>query len=325
MLSEYAGQNRPIAQRRFPFSFNVEDQSSQGQTTPLRKTQGGRELGQLSRTPSETEKPNIQPQIDDPPQGYPSTKPAIDLQGSLQGDQHGVRKPPISSDLPLLPQLLRKASANPTPPNAPSNQAAAPPKRLDKGTKTNAEVYPPGKGSSVQVAPGEQFSVPGPDEANDSGHGQSGSNTGAPTSSRGRSTEAESKMGSRGRSSQVPPGPKEAEIRLDSRIPPNIPSDTATRTTDLDKAKESRHARPGSNPVAETLNDVSAIQPVSPPHPPTRWAVEVGAVKFLQIPRRQRSSSTLEYPPPRLPTPLPAALIKWSAMPLPPSRPGAGA
>ena len=60
----------------------------------------------------------------------------------------------------------------------------------------------------------------------------------------------------------VPPGPKEAEIRLDSRIPPNPPSNTATRTTDLDEAKESRHAPSGSNtdtPGAQAPNNVSAI------------------------------------------------------------------
>ena len=262
ILSEYVGQNHPIAQRRFPFSFNVEDQYSQGQTSPARKTQGGRQMGQASRTPPETEKPNIQPRIDDASQGYSSTKPAIDLLGF---DEPGERKPPISSGLPLLPQLLRN---DPTPLNAPSHQAAAPPPRPNTGVEIHVEVYPPGRGSNVRVAPGKQFSVPGLGEANDSGHGQLGSNIGAPgpksldgVGSRGRSSQvlpgpekassrAEHQMASGGRRSQVPPGPKKAEISLDARIPPNPPSDTATRTIDLDEAKDSRHTRFGSNPGA---------------------------------------------------------------------------
>ena len=269
ILSEYAGQNHPIAQRRFPFSFNVEDQYSQGQTTPARKTQGGRQMEQASRTPPETEKPNIQPQVDDASQGYSSTKPAIDLLGS---DEHGEHKPPISSDLPLLPQLLRSAGANPTQLNAPSHQAAAPPPTPNTGVETNVEVYPPGRGSSVQVAPGEQFSAPGPDKANDSGHRQLGSNTGAPGAmipisnyprsptsemgSRGRSSQVRpspeeavitldprispTPLSSRDRSSQVPPGPKEAEIRLDSQIPPIPPPNTASVGVDKQAAAEFR-------------------------------------------------------------------------------------
>ena len=113
-LSEYVGQNQPIAQRRFPFSFNIEDQYSQAQTTLPRKTQRDRQLGQPSKTPPGTEKPNIQPQIDHLPQGFLSTEPAIDLLGCLQGDQHG--KPPISSHLPP-PQLPQNAGAAPTPPS----------------------------------------------------------------------------------------------------------------------------------------------------------------------------------------------------------------
>ena len=255
ILSEYEGQNHPIARHRLPFSFNVEDQYSQMQTTPPRKTQGGRQLGQ-------TEKRNDQPQIDDPPRGDPGTErvhqaiPAIDLPGSLQGDQHGERKPSIPSHLPP-PQLLQKASANPTPPNAPSHRAAAPPPRPNTGIKTNTEVYPLGRGSSGQAASGEQFSAPRPDQANDSRHGQSGFKSGP------RSSAALESVASRGRSNQVPPGPKEAEIRLHS--PPNPRSDTATRATDLDETEESRRARLGSNtgaPVTKAPNDVSVVPPI---------------------------------------------------------------
>ena len=125
ILSEYVGQDHPIAQHRFPFSFNVEDQYSQGQTTLPRKTQGDHQLGEPSRARPEPEKPNVRARISDPLQGYLSTEPAIDLLGSLQRDQHGERKPPIPSHLPP-PQLLQKASANPTPPNALSSWNVAP-------------------------------------------------------------------------------------------------------------------------------------------------------------------------------------------------------
>ena len=241
-LSEHVGQNHPIARHRLPFSFNVEDQYSQ--ITPPRKTQGGHQLGQ----PSTTEKRNVQPQIDDPPRGDPSTERVhqairgIDLPGSLQGDRHGERKPSISSHLPL-PQVLQKASANPTPPNAPSDQAPAPPKRLNTGIKTNAEVDPPGRGSSGQAASGEQSSAPGPDEANDSGRGQWGSNTGAPGANAPNDVSAHSlarAMVSRGGSSQVPPGSKEAELKLDSRIFPNSPSDTAARAAVSSRGRSSQ-------------------------------------------------------------------------------------
>ena len=245
ILSEYAGQNHPIAQHRLPFSFNVE------RTTPPRKTQGGRQLEQPSRTPPEPEKPNIRPRIDDPPQVYPSTKPAIDLLGSLQGDQRGEPKPFISSH-PPPPKLLQNAGPNPTPPNA---QAAAPPSRRSTGIKTNAEVYPPGRGGSGQAAFGERPSAPGPDEANDSGHGQPGSNTGAPVAKAPTNSD---KGRSGGGSGQIAPSSNKAAIRL--------ASDITTHTTNLDEAKDSKHAESGSTtgaPGSKASNDISVIPPIT--------------------------------------------------------------
>ena len=139
----------------------------------------------------------------------PSNSPEIPFQPTLG---------PAANRMGALSSINQRQKIAPrsAPIPAPAPSAAATPlKRLNTGIKTNAEVYP--------------------QERDSSGQAESRVLHCAPTT------------GSRGRSSQVLPGPKEAEIRPDSRIPPNPPSHTATRTPDLDEDKDSRRARLGPN------------------------------------------------------------------------------
>ena len=158
----------------------------------------------------------------------PSNSPEIPFQPT-----HGPAANRMGA-LSSINQRQKIAPRTPIPAPAPS-AAATPPKRLNTGIKTNAEVYPQGRRPRL----GREQPSAGPERTSAS---------------------------SRGRSNQVSPGSKEADIRLDTRIFPNPPSDTATRTTDLHGAQDSRHARSGFNtgaPSAKAPNSVSIVSPTN--------------------------------------------------------------
>jgi len=245
ILSEYMGQNRVIAQHRLPFSFNVENQYAP--MRPLWKKRSSHQTEQSSGIPAETENRDARPRIDDSSRGLPGTEridqamPAVDL-NPPQSSQRREGNPSSSSPL-VSPQLPQNAGAKSAPLNASErpHQATAPPKKFDTGPEINAAVYPPGKGTGEQVAPRGQFSIPGFDKAKDLEHSRSGSNTGASVVS---STNSDREASS-SKSGRIAPGFKETEIKLNSRVHPNPPSNTAPNAPDLDEAHDSRYGRLG--------------------------------------------------------------------------------
>ena len=170
---------------------------------------------------------------------------------------------------PVMPQLLQNVVANSASLNAlvPPHHATAPPNQLNTGLGANAKVYSPGNGIGEQAVLGEQLGAPGLDAASGSVHGRSGSNTGALGANVVSvvSSADNGKGGSRGGNGQIASGPKQAELKLGSQMPPSLPSDTATSAPDLDEAKSSGHGRSGSKEDASDgkgRNDV-AVAPLT--------------------------------------------------------------